>query len=109
MARVFISCNHKDFHVGKKLKQALERRKHVMTLRINAKPAGRWQEQLLHGLHKADAFISLLTPNGMNSNWVVGQTGMAISSEYTKHHSGPAGAPSPENPKLSGRFPLFLA
>ena len=85
MARLFISCNNRDFGVGRRLERALEKRKHVMTLRVNAKPAGRWEEQLLHGLHTADAFISLLTPEGMDSSWVVGQTGMAISREYTKN------------------------
>lgn len=85
MARLFISCNNQNFDVGRKLERALERRKHVMTLRVNARPAGRWEEQLLHGLHTADAFICLLTPEGMASSWVVGQTGMAISCEYTRH------------------------
>jgi len=85
MARLFISCNNRDFSLGRKLERALERRKHQMTVRVNAKPAGRWEEQLLRGVHTADAFICLLTPNGMNSSWVTGQTGMAISCEYTKH------------------------
>jgi hypothetical protein len=84
MARLFISCNNRDFSVGRKLERALERRKHEMTLRVNARPAGRWEEQLLRGLHSADAFICLLTPDGMSSSWVVGQTGMAISCDYTK-------------------------
>ena len=85
MARLFISCNNRDFNVGRRLERALERRKHVMTLRVKARPAGRWEEQLLRGVHTADAFICLLTPEGMASSWVVGQTGMAISCEYTKH------------------------
>jgi hypothetical protein len=85
MARLFISCNNQNFNVGRKLEQALERRKHVMTLRVNARPAGRWEEQLLRGVHTADAFICLLTPEGEASRWVVGQTGMAISCAYTKN------------------------
>ena len=85
MARLFISCNHADFEVGKQLERALEERGHVMTLPIDARPAGRWEEQLLHALHRADAFIALLTDNGVNSSWVVSQTGMAVSTEYTKH------------------------
>jgi hypothetical protein len=84
MARLFISCNNRDFSLGLKLEKALERRKHQMTVRVNARPAGRWEEQLLRGVHTADAFICLLTPNGMASSWVVGQTGMAISCEYVK-------------------------
>jgi hypothetical protein len=84
MARLFLSCNNQDFQVGRRLERALERRKHVMTLRVNARPAGRWEEQLLRGVHTADAFICLLTPDGLGSSWVVGQTGMAISCEYTK-------------------------
>src|SRR5262249_58557968 len=52
--------------------------------RGDCKAAGRWEEQLLRGLHKAGVFISLLTRNGVNSSWVVGQTGMAASCEYTK-------------------------
>ncbi|MEZ5290977.1 MAG: toll/interleukin-1 receptor domain-containing protein [Vicinamibacterales bacterium] len=84
MARLFISCNNRNFDVGTRLERALERRKHVMTVRVNARPAGRWEEQLLRGLHTADAFISLLTPEGLESDWVVSQTGMAISSEYTR-------------------------
>ena len=54
-------------------------------MRVNARPAGRWEEQLLRGLHTADAFICLLTPEGLNSTWVVGQTGMAISCEYARN------------------------
>ena len=84
MARLFISCNNNDFGVGRRLERALEARKHVMTSRVDARPAGRWEEQLLRGVHTADAFICLLTPDGMASSWVVGQTGMAISCEYTK-------------------------
>lgn len=85
MARLFISCNKADMQIGRKLEGALVRRDHVMTLGVDAKPAGRWEEQLLHGLHTADAFISLLTPNGVASSWVVGQTGMAISCAYTRN------------------------
>jgi len=85
MAGVFISCNNRDFVVGKRLEAALTKLGHVMTLPVDAKPAGRWEEQLLVGLHSADAFICLLTPDGMDSSWVVAQTGMAISREYTKH------------------------
>ena len=84
MARLFISCNHQNFDAGKKLEKALIKLGHVMTLPVDAKPAGRWEEQLLRGLHTADAFVCLLTPEGLESNWVVGQTGMAISCEYTK-------------------------
>ena len=84
MARLFISYNSKDFSLGKRIQPALQRRKHVMTVPVDAKPAGRWEEQLLRGLHDADAFISLLTENGVNSSWVMGQTGMAASCEYTK-------------------------
>lgn len=85
MARLFISCNNRNFDLGRRLERALERRKHVMTMRVDARPAGRWEEQLLHGLHTADAFICLLTPEGLKSTWVVGQTGMAISCEYAKN------------------------
>jgi TIR domain len=85
MARVFISCNNRDFGLGKKLEQALKGFDHVMTVLVDARPAGRWEEQLLRGLHTADAFICLLTPNGMGSSWVLSQTGMAISCEYTRN------------------------
>jgi TIR domain-containing protein len=84
MARLFISLNNRDMSLGKKLQCALEQRQHVMTLSVDAKPAGRWEEQLLRGVHNADAFISLLTRNGVNSSWVMGQTGMAASCEFTK-------------------------
>lgn len=84
MARLFISCNHQDFEVGQRLERALIDRGHVMTLRVDARPAGRWEAQLLHALHQADAFIPILTGNGEASSWVVGQTGMAISCEYTR-------------------------
>lgn len=85
MARLFISCNNRNFRVGQMLERALEEHKHEMTLRVDARPAGRWEEQLLRGVHTADAFICLLTPEGMASSWVVGQTGMAISCEYAKN------------------------
>lgn len=85
MARLFISCNHQDLATARRLERALERRKHTMTVRVSAKPAGRWEQQLLHGLHTADAVIGLLTADGLGSPWVTGQTGMAISCEYTKH------------------------
>src|SRR5512134_395115 len=84
MARLFISCNNQDLKAARELEQALERRKHVMTLRVNARPAGRWEEQLLRGVHTADAVICLLTREGRTSSWVVGQTGMAISCAHTK-------------------------
>jgi hypothetical protein len=84
MARLFISCNNRDLTVGRRLEQALERRKHVMTVPADARPAGRWEGQLLRGVHTADAVICLLTPGGLASSWVVGQTGMAISCEYTR-------------------------
>lgn len=84
MARLFISCNNQDLKAARALEQALERRKHVMTLRVNARPAGRWEEQLLRGVHTADAVICLLTREGRTSSWVVGQTGMAISCAHTK-------------------------
>lgn len=83
MARLFISCNNQDFQLGKKLERALIKHGHQMTSEVDARPAGRWEEQLLHALHRSDAFICLLTPNGLGSEWVVGQTGMAISCEYT--------------------------
>lgn len=85
MARLFISCNNQDLEVGQKLEKALTGLGHTMTLQVDAKPAGRWEIQLLRGLHTADAVICLLTPNGLGSDWVVGQTGMAISCEYTKN------------------------
>lgn len=84
MARLFISYNNRDFSLAKRLQRALQQRRHVMTVSVDAKPAGRWEEQLLRGVHNADAFISLLTINGVNSSWVMGQTGMAASCEYTK-------------------------
>ena len=84
MARLFISCNHKDFDFGKQLQEDLVELGHEMTLDVDALPAGRWEEKLLRGLHQADAFIGLLTPNGLESDWVVGQTGMAISCEYAR-------------------------
>src|SRR5689334_9792502 len=84
MARLFISCNHQDLELGKRVERALIDRGHVMTLRVDARPAGRWEAQLLHALHQADAFIPILTENGEASSWVVGQTGMAISCEYTR-------------------------
>jgi hypothetical protein len=68
MARLFISCNTRDYSLGRKLQDALKRRLHVMTLPVDAKPAGRWEEQLLRGLHKADVFIGLLTNNGVSSS-----------------------------------------
>jgi hypothetical protein len=85
MARLFISYNNKDFSLARRLQHALQQRKHLMTLPVDAKPAGRWEEQLLRGVHQADVFIGLLTENGAESSWVMGQTGMAASCEYTKH------------------------
>ena len=62
MARLFISCNNRNFNVGRRLERALERRKHVMTLRVNARPAGRWEEQLLRGgLHGGRVHLSAHT------------------------------------------------
>ncbi len=84
MARLFISCNHQDYHVGQLLQTALMDKGHSMTLEVDAKPAGRWEPKLLRGLHTADVFICLLTPNGVQSSWVTAQTGQAISCEYTK-------------------------
>jgi TIR domain len=85
MARVFISCNHRDFPQGELLQKELIALGHSMTLGVTAKPAGRWEVQLLRGVHDADVFISFLTPRGAASTWVVGQTGMAISCEYTRN------------------------
>jgi TIR domain-containing protein len=107
MSRLFISCNNQDFVVGKKLEKALIKLGHVMTLPVDAKPAGRWEKQLLRGLHTADAFISLLTPSGMNSSWVVGQTGMAISCEYTKNMLVLPVCPRDEIPNFAAAFHCF--
>jgi hypothetical protein len=84
MARVFISCNRKDNVEAKRLELALQELGHTVTQPVDAMPAGRWEEQLLRGLHTADAFICFLTAAGMGSSWVLAQTGMAISREYTK-------------------------
>lgn len=84
MARLFISCNQQDFEFGKALQADLEALGHKMTLPVDARPAGRWENQLLDAVHNADAFICLLTPEGQSSLWVVGQTGMAISCGHTK-------------------------
>ncbi len=107
MARVFISCNNHDFVVGKKLEEALRKLGHVMTLPVDAKPAGRWEEQLLHGLHTADAFICLLTPAGMASSWVLAQTGMAISREYTKNMLVLPVCPKDKIPNFVAAFHCF--
>lgn len=85
MARLFISCNHKNFELGKALQAELVERGHEITLPVDARPAGRWENQLLRALHRADAFIGVLTPEGQGSHWVVGQTGMAISCEAIKN------------------------
>jgi hypothetical protein len=85
MARLFITCNNKDFTLGRHLQSALETCGHGMTLPVDAKPAGRWEEQLLRGLQKADALIAILTPKGLGSNWVVGQTAMGIAYEHTEN------------------------
>jgi hypothetical protein len=76
MARLFITCNNRDFALGRQLQSALEAKGHRMTLPVDVKPAGRWEEQLLRGLQTADALIAILTPRGLQSNWVVGQTSM---------------------------------
>ena len=107
MARLFISCNHQDFEVGKRLERALVDRGHVMTLRVDAKPAGRWEAQLLHALHNADAFIAILTENGEKSSWVIGQTGMAVSCEYTKQTLVLPVCPRPHIPTFVSAFHCF--
>src|SRR5262245_30066587 len=108
MARLFISFNNRDFELGRKLQSALEQRKHVMTLSVDVKPAGRWETQLLRGLHNADAFISLLTRNGVKSSWVMGQTGMAISCEYTKHMLVLPVCPPRQIPNFVAAFHCFF-
>jgi hypothetical protein len=85
MARVFISCNRKDNVEAKRLEAALRELGHTVTQPVDAMPAGRWELQLLRGLHTADVFICFLTPAGMGSSWVLAQTGMAISREYMKN------------------------
>jgi len=107
MARLFISCNHDDFAVGQALERALAKHDHVMTVPVAAKPAGRWEEQLLRGVHMADAVICLLTPNGMKSKWVVGQTGMAISCEYTRKTLVLPVCPKDEIPNFVAAFHCF--
>lgn len=107
MARVFICCNHQNFAVGKKLQRALCKRGHVMTLPVDALPAGRWEVQLLNRLHAADVFICLLTPEGMASSWVVGQTGMAISSEYTRNMLVLPVCPENQIPNFVAAFHCF--
>ena len=107
MARLFICCNNRDFEVGKKLEKALVGLGHTMTLQVDAKPAGRWEAQVLRSLHAADAFICLLTPNGMRSSWVVGQTGMAMSCEYTKNMLVLPVCPKYEIPNFAAAFHCF--
>jgi len=85
MARVFISCNRRDNGEARKLELALRELGHTVTQPVDTMPAGRWEQQLLRGLHTADAFICFLTPSGMGSSWVIAQTGMAISREYMRN------------------------
>jgi hypothetical protein len=78
-----------------------------MTLQVAALPAGRWEEQLLRGVHQADVFIPFLSVAGLNSNWVVGQTGMAISCEYTRNMLVLPVCPREQIPNFVSAFHCF--
>ncbi len=80
---------------------------HTMTLKVRAKPAGRWEAKLLRAIHTADAFICLLTANGMGSGWVVSQTGMAMSGEFTKNMLVLPVCPKGEIPDFASAFHCF--
>jgi len=107
MSRVFISCNNRDYAVGRELERALMERGHTMTLQVAALPAGRWEEQLLRGVHQADVFIPMLSPAGLGSQWVVGQTGMAISCEYTRNTLVLPVCPRDQIPNFVSAFHCF--
>jgi hypothetical protein len=107
LARLFISCNNRDLDFGKQLQSDLLKFEHEMTLAVDALPAGRWEEKLLRGLHQADAFIGLLTPNGQESDWVVAQTGMAISCEYARKMLVLPVCPKDEIPNFVAAFHCF--
>lgn len=76
--RVFISHSTIDQVFARKVRNLLSQRANAQVFTTEELSAGeRWEARLRHELATADVVMVLLTPNSVDSNWVLHEVGAA--------------------------------
>lgn len=80
--RVFISHSSGDLVFARKLSNLLSRGANVQVFTTEDLSAGeKWETKLRHELASADVVLALLTPNSVDSKWVLHEVGAAWALE----------------------------
>lgn len=78
MARIYFSFNSKDRAVMLKLVERLKARGHESVLEVGRNVrVPQWRLQLNEALRSADGVVTLITPNGLDSQFLVSEVGAA--------------------------------
>jgi predicted nucleotide-binding protein len=78
MARIYFSFNSKDRGVMLKLVERLKARGHESILEVGRNVrVPQWRLQLNEALRSADGVVTLITPNGLDSQFLVSEVGAA--------------------------------
>jgi nucleoside 2-deoxyribosyltransferase len=76
--RVFVSHSNADLVFARKLGNLLSQRVNAQVFTTEDLSAGeKWETKLRHELASADVVLALLTPNSVDSSWVLHEIGAA--------------------------------
>ena len=78
MATIWLSYNHRDLELARRLKLRLEARSHTVKIDDEVATAGiAWRDKLQAELRKCDGVVVLLTENAITSPYVGTEVGLA--------------------------------
>lgn len=84
MAKIYISYNHRDVEVARAINTGLRVMGHDITLDVDSlSPGQEWQKVLTEALQSSEVFVSLLTLNSINSQYVLTELGAARAFSQT--------------------------
>lgn len=75
MSEVFISYSRKDAEFVRRLAETLRADdRDVWVDDVNIPPASRWRDELVHAIEEADAFVAVISPDFLASEWCTKET-----------------------------------
>ncbi len=84
MAKIYISYNHLDAQIAKKITDGLRHFGHEVMLDVDAlSPGQEWRKILTDALQSSEVFVSLLTSNSIQSSFVLTELGAARAFSQT--------------------------
>lgn len=83
--QVFISHVSADAAKAKTLERVLAKRGHTVWTDRQISPGSDWLEEIENAVAASQAFVLLLSPKYLNSDWANFETGLALAREAKEH------------------------